>query len=211
MNEVVLDDRKLNFREQLTNVELALNRRGRAALTGEVAGSELLVNLERKPLLAIFGADVDADTSLGPRHPPTIFVADDRRIEVGDRLIDLAGLEAWRLQILQRSWSDTSSLKDVVRNAVRVDPGQCSSADDVAACIQNSVGRAADARDRKIVLVVGVPVGPAALIITVVGNAASDVTAHATHNPEGVVVDIVLTTAALDVPTCNVDECLLDI
>ena len=81
MDEVVLDDRHLRFAEELDDPEAAVDRKRRSALAGEVAGLERLVRIEDQLLLAIFGADVDADAVLRPRELDAIFA--ERAGEVG--------------------------------------------------------------------------------------------------------------------------------
>src|SRR5687768_8845454 len=90
MDEVVLDQRNLNFREQLLDVELTVDREGRSALTGQVARLERLIRIEEQRFLAIFEAGIDADAVLGPRGLEAIFTERAGEVDVGDLLRGLA-------------------------------------------------------------------------------------------------------------------------
>ena len=102
LDEGVADDRHLDFGEQLADVERTVVREGRTALAGKVAGLEFDVRVEVQKLLTILGADVDADPAVRPRRLETIFAAFERHVRVGDRLVDVAALEARGLQVVQR-------------------------------------------------------------------------------------------------------------
>ena len=68
------------------HVEVAVDRKRRSALAGEVAGLERLVRIQGQLFLAVFEADVDADAVFGPRGLDAIFAERAGEVDVGDLL-----------------------------------------------------------------------------------------------------------------------------
>ena len=63
----VLDDRELGLAEEFVDMEAAVDRQGRRALAGKVAGLEQLVGVQRQRFPAIFRPTLIADAVIRPR------------------------------------------------------------------------------------------------------------------------------------------------
>ncbi len=81
---------------------------------------ELVIGLEVEALLAILGANVEADAVFRPRRLNPVFAALNGEVDVADVSFDDAALEARSLEEFERVLRHAARREDVVRNAVRV-------------------------------------------------------------------------------------------
>src|SRR5205814_5290884 len=96
LDERMIDDRDLNFAEQLANVEAArfaavrraIYRQCRSTVAGDVVYNQCLVGLRQQRLLAILSADVQRHAAVRPRRLEAIFAAFEGEIGVGYGLVD---------------------------------------------------------------------------------------------------------------------------
>src|SRR5262249_42864508 len=117
VDEVVLDDRDLDFGERVARVKVTRNRRRRTALTSEIALLELFVNFEVQRFLAILDTEVRSDTRIGPRRLQAELVTNEGHVQVGDIFVDRAALETRGLKVVESALSNSTGLEDVVRDA----------------------------------------------------------------------------------------------
>src|SRR4051812_9077571 len=215
LDEGVADDRNLDLREELANVEGARLRKRRTALAGEIAGLEFDVRVEVEEFLPILAADVDADATVGPRRLKAVFATFEREVDVGDGLVRVAALEAGGLQIVQGRCGNTAGLEDIPGHAVRVNAGHRSAADRCAhgntsntpgRRVRDYVDRTLKANNREVVSVRLRQLRCAELVVSVVGQTLEKVTANTADDAERRVLQIVLAATAFDVTPADQDR-----
>ena len=103
IDEVVLNDRNLDFAVKLANVRMACNWRSGAPLAGEVTGLELDVRAEGQGVLHIVDTDIRADAIVSPRSLEAVISTGEGDIGFRSLLSDAAALEARHRHVGQSS------------------------------------------------------------------------------------------------------------
>src|SRR4029453_16478497 len=114
-----LNHRKLGFAKELDHTEVAINRKRRSALTGEIAGLEFLVRIEDQLLLAVFGTEVDANAVLGPGELDAIVAKCTGEVGVDDLFRRAAMDHTKDVEVVDRRLRRRRA-EDVIGDAVRV-------------------------------------------------------------------------------------------
>ena len=118
----ILNDWHAKLGEDFTNIERAGDRQGGRTLTGEIARLEFQIGIELELLLAILGADNEAETFAGPRALDAIFPKATREVTRSNLLGTDAALEARGREVVDGCLRRRigARRKDVPRYAVRI-------------------------------------------------------------------------------------------
>src|SRR5207302_7643131 len=123
----------LHLAEDLQHAEVAVDRRGRSALTREIAGLELLIRIQRQRFLAILGTDVDPDSFVRPWRLHAHFTESAGNVSIGDLLRGLAVDHTEHIEIIHGGSRYRPGAKRIVGHAVRIASVERRAADDVRA------------------------------------------------------------------------------
>ncbi len=211
----VADQRHLDFAEHFLDGVAAADRQRRAALAGQIAAQERVVDFEAQRFLAVLATDVQRDALARERRLHAVFGALEGEVRVEDGFLVLARLEARGLDIVQRLGRDPGRAEDVERDAVRIGAVDDRAADRLAerrragTRVGDRVERARGARDREFIAIHLAEHGAAELAIGLVRNALVDIAGRARDEAILGVAKIRLAPAALDVAPTDQDVRLL--
>src|SRR5690606_37348809 len=128
-DKAVLSDRDLRLSEDFLDVEFAVNRERRSALSGKVALLERLVGVQGQRFLAVFETDVDADPIFRPGQPHPVIAKRTGEVDVGKLLRGPAFDHVKDVEVVY--CLSRRSSEDIVGDAVRIALVEDRAADDL--------------------------------------------------------------------------------
>ena len=207
LDERVTDDRHLDFGEQLANIEAARNRYRRTTLTGEIARLELDVGLRLQGFLAVLGADVEADAAVRPRRLQSVFATLERHVRVGDGLVNIPAQETGGREEVHSLLSHSADLEHIIGDASNVRGAAQGAAahGQPGSRVRDDIERLVQTADGEVVQVGLRQTCRAELVISIIGQAAKQVAFHAADDAIRGMLEVVSTSATLDVPAVDLE------